>query len=269
MKLKEDFKENFFSYRDDVHFRGLQETNRLTRFASIPGIVRRAEKQLLVCFADDVIDFAYEIEGILILHQEAITSESTTEDIELSAAEDFSSTSVQKLKSAYRFFTQRSQSGADSLALWGCRFAVLSLVKVAEALEARSASFAADAALEAMDAVGFSELIETQWSEGRTREELNLARARLLESERAAKSAELERRNVLIHAGAAGGQSRAAKFAPLKEWTVKEARKRKGSPTEIARNLLRILPDSLKDLEIKDYPRLMAEAIRADRKANS
>ena len=62
-------------------------------------------------------------------------------------------------------------------------------------------------------------------------------------------------------AGAKGGEAKALRQEPLKQWAIEEGMRLKGTPTERARKLMRQVPKNLSTLS-EDPERVMREAIR-------
>lgn len=74
-----------------------------------------------------------------------------------------------------------------------------------------------------------------------------------------------EKKSKHSKAGAKGGEAKALRQEPLKQWAIEEGRRLKGNPTERARKLMKRLTDSLAALS-EDPERVMREAIRKDLK---
>ena len=262
----EQFKDDFFEYREASQFKALSIDGGLNRFSAIQSLVSRAERQLSICYARDVTDFANQMEGILLEHYEAVYQGERKSAYIPTGSMDDGPSEITSLKEVFMHYVAKSNDNVDGLVMWGCRFATLALMKAAEAIELRNDLLAADAAIDAMDAVGFAEIIELEWAAGRTRQERDAARKKLVDADRIRKEAAANKKQVLATAGAKGGANRGAKSTPLKQWAVSMARQRKGNAGEIARNLLLILPKKFCELDLVDFERAMADAIRADRK---
>ena len=267
----EDFNQEFFKYREFGPFKALSDADGLKRFSALCSMVDRAEQLLSICLPHDLSSFPGEIEDILLEHHKAVLQGDRKSAYIRTGSMDDGPGELASLKEAFEFDLEKNNANDnwDGFLLWGLWFATFALMKVAEAIEATDDQRAADAAIDAMDSIGYAEIIDMHWAAARmaessanTKKELKgqaLAALRLREAD------DESRRQRLSMAGKSGAQSLHRPVAELKAWALSEAKNSRGSHKDIARKLATQIPKHLADAS-KDPTRLIYDTLRAPTK---
>lgn len=265
----EEFKDGFFEYREFHRFKALSNENGLQRFSALCLLIDRAEQQLSICYARDVIDFSNQIKEILQEHYEALYLGLRKSSYAPTRMMDDGPSELCSLKDVFDEQKTKLDGKLDDLLMWGLWFAVFALMKVAEAVEAVDEKMAADAAIDAMDAIGLAELIDFQWKAVRNVEALEQTKKELRKKAMdALRLREIEaesRRQLLSMAGKTGAQSLHRRATELKAWALGKAAGMRGRPTDIARKLSGQIPNHLADASTKPE-RMIYDALRASSK---
>jgi hypothetical protein len=231
-------------------------------------MVDRAEQLLSICLPHDLSAFPGEIEDILLEHHKAVLQGDRKSAYILTGSMDDGLGDLGYLKEAFEFEHQKSKSNDNSggFLQWGLWFATFALMKVAEAIEATDDQMAADAAIDAMNSIGYAEIIDMHWAAARMAESTANTKKELKGQAMAAlRLRELDdesRRQRLSMAGKIGARSLHRPVTELKAWALSEAKNSRGSHKEIARKLATQIPKHLADAS-KDPTRLIYDTLRA------